>query len=247
MTNKSIQFLSRKIPADMRNNGVIRLLLFVSILAIAYQYTPLIEDWKPGWNILLLPVYLFVMWRLFRGVLMRCLSLDNHIFKLVLHPENKVAEVWVYGKWFESEKFTLGFEELTAVIHKSKEPRLAYQFPVLRHSLVKKGLGKTIQDISDFYLNRGNAQYGTCSSLSEYLIAEYDPIKKKYTYDEATCNTLPTAVSLVIGKHEGAFMMMPTYGWTPEYLQEVVETCGKSEIKVLDKRPSYEKQMNLFL
>lgn len=247
MTTKSIQFLSRKIPADMRNNGVARLLIFVSILAIAYHYTPYIEDWKLDESILLLPLYLFVMWRIFRGLLMRCLSLDNHIYKLVLHPEDKVAEVWVYGKWFESEKFTLGFEELTAVIHKSKEPRLGYQMPVIRHSIVHKGLNKTVQDISDYYLNRGHAQLGTCSSLSEYLIAEYDPEQKKYTYDEATCDPSPTAVSLVVGKYEGFFMMMPTYGWTQEYLKEIAETCSSAGIKILDKRPSYEKQKNLYV
>lgn len=247
MTTKSLQFTSGKIPAHMRTWGVVNLLLFVSILAIAYHSTPLLEEWTPSWNFLVLPVYLFVMWRLFRGVLMRSLHLDNHIFQLTLHPEDKIAEVWVYGKWFETEKFTLAFEDFAAVIHKSAEPRLVYQFPAIRHSIAKRGIHETIKEVINYYRHRGNTPYGSSSSLPEYLVSGYDPVSKKYTHDEATCNTRPTAISLAIGKNEGSFMMMPTYGWTQERLEEIAQHCAESGVEIVDKRPLFEKRMNLFI
>ncbi|MEM6806035.1 MAG: hypothetical protein AAF696_31850 [Bacteroidota bacterium] len=246
MSANSLHFASLKNPWRMRVWGVLSLLIFVAILSIVFSLTPEIEYWSLSWTFLFIPLYLFVMWRLFRAVLMRCLSLDNHVFKLSLHPEEKIAEVWVYGKWFETEKFTFGFEELTAVSHKSNEPKLHYSFPAINYSLRKHGLMETIGR-SILWILTLNAGF-RYQSLGDSLIAERDPkTNKKDDPDQVNCDSRHTALSLVIGKNEGSFMMMPTYGWRPTTLQKIVKVCEEQNMRTFDKRPFYEKKVDIYL
>lgn len=231
----------------MRIKAIVYLLLFLLGFLLGgwayYNY----ETWASNWNILIYPIYGILMFRLMRGVIMRCIQLENHIWKIHLHPKDKIVEIWAYQKWFELKKHTFALEELTAVIHKTNKPRLNFQFAKAR--LIYKSEGFALL-IWRYVIRRSIAfvAWVFIASLNwifSHELISYDKVIPPLP--EELYDPRPTALSFVKGKNELSFIMLSSYGWQPEHLARVFDQAENLRIKVFDKRPIREQHDHVFL
>ncbi|MDW3649417.1 MAG: hypothetical protein R8P61_20275 [Bacteroidia bacterium] len=236
-----------KNPENLRLRAVAYLLLFVLGLAAAVYVGLNYEEYASPWMILIIPSYLYILFRLIRGVLLRLLRMENHVYKLKIYPENRIVEVWSFGKWFEWTKHSLAFEEITAVVHKTRFDRLNFRFPIIRHNLKTKGVLFVINRhvlrpifLSFLFLLTFPITLMIQFPIFDSLVEDKYP--RDYDYDAR-----PTAVSLVKGKNQASFMMLSSYGWRETDTEKLYTTCQQMGINIFDKRSPFERKDGVFL
>ncbi|MEO1214155.1 MAG: hypothetical protein AAFY45_11545 [Bacteroidota bacterium] len=236
-----------KNPENLRIRAVAYLFLFVLGLAAAVYVGLNFETYDSNGMFLIIPAYLYLLFRLIRGALLRTMGMENHVYKLQIHPADRIVEVWSFGKWFEWSKQSLAFEDITAVVHKTRFDRLNYRFPIIRHNLKTKGLRFVLgrHFLRPIFLS---ILFLICLPIT--LMCQYPVFgaiidgnfPRDYEYDAR-----PTAVSLVKGKNESSHMMLASYGWKEEDTKKLYNTCQQLGIKVFDKRSPFEQKDGVFL
>ncbi|MEL6253474.1 MAG: hypothetical protein AAFR87_15815 [Bacteroidota bacterium] len=190
-------------------------------------------------------LFYLLMWRLFRGIRLRVFKLDKHVWVLDFRKSSEEVHFVYHKRAFQHQEDSFRFAETTCVIHKSDISRLSFQTPGLRYAYKTEGSAMLIVKylvlifsislgtLFDLFLREGPVG----KTLAQYL---YGPT-------ETALDLRPTAVSFVKGKNKKSLILLPTYGWKQETLEEIVEVCKDYKIKVFDKRPHREKQENAFI
>lgn len=176
------------------------------------------------------------------GIYQRCVGIDNHVYKLILDRENRLAEIWVYEKWFERKKYLLGFDELTAVVHKSNKPGLRFRAPIISQNFRKFGIGYVLVR----YFIRLPV-YVFIFLISVFLGGWINADKAMGEVPDHFWDARLTALSLVKGKNMASFILLPTYGWKPTHIESLFQECRALKIKIFDKRSPREIEDAVFL
>lgn len=242
-----MQHFIHKNPEHMRIRAITYLLLFLLGLLLGGWAYYTYETWTSNWNMLIFPIYGILMFRLIRGVIMRCVQLENHVWKLLIHPKDKIVEIWAFQKWFELKKHTFALEELTAVIHKTNKPRLNFQLAKARHLYKTEGFAFLIWRyiIRRFLTSIARVFIFILNWVFTVELINYEKVVP--TLPEELYDPRPTALSFVKGKNELSLIMLASYGWQPEHLSRVFDQVENLRIKVFDKRPIREQHDHVFL
>ncbi|MEM6806036.1 MAG: hypothetical protein AAF696_31855 [Bacteroidota bacterium] len=229
-------------PENMRISAIVRTCLLLAVLIAGLIGIYFLSDTFSFWYFLIIPTYIAWVFKLSMGIYQRCVGIDNHVFKLVMNRDSRIAEVWVYKKWFETQKYLLDFDELTAVVHKSNKPRLRFRAPIIAQNFRKFGIGYVIER----YFIRLPV-YMFIFLVSFFFSGWINADDAMGDVPDHFWDARLTALSLVKGKNIASYILLPTYGWDSRDIESLFQECQQLKIRVFDKRSPREIADGVFL